>query len=377
MIYKYYIELIQCALTKESPSPKAISSISLPRLYHFAELNKLTPLMVNLSSHWTPASQQEQELLSYWKADATDCVFLEYKKFSLVKQLFSLAEKRKLSLTLFKGYFLANLYPDFTLRGSSDTDILIPPSQLTEVTHLLQELHYSHATDLDSPNVSTFLYKENDFLVHKIELHTSLFEDMQGSEIAFLESLSLSSPEKNISFACCGAVFKTLNHQEHLIYQIFHMVKHFCCHGFPARYLIDIALFTKEYHSVINWNEIEKIMFKLGYSCFYRQLFSIVILYFDAPKNILGSQTLCNDAEIQDLLIDILHFGMRSCNEVLSHYFYYFEKHIEHLEAENGALPDTITYDGETVPTQLVPLSFQREPILQKRIQLLRTLKLI
>lgn len=373
----YYMEILKCALNKTPPSKDAVRAISLSNLYHFAKLNKLIPLFTTILSYWPVTSKEDEDCITYWKDEATHSVFLEYKKFSLIKQLCTLAKERNLSITFFKGYILADLYPNFTLRTSSDTDILIDSSKLTQLFTLLADLHYSHMSELDSEQVYTYVYEEDGYPIHKLEIHTSLFENMHGAQISYLEELALSSPEKNISFSCCGIHLETLNHQEHLIYQIFHMIKHFGCHGFPARYLIDVALFIQKYHTAINWFELENIMNTLGYSVFYRQLITILLNYFDVPKDIFKNMALYSLEEISDLRDDILHFGMRSYPDEISNAFYYFETYIESLECKENKLLDTITFDGNTVPVSIVSLHFQENSDLQKRIHLLRNLRIL
>lgn len=377
MTDNYCMELLRCAMEQTKPSSKLIDTISLSDLYDFSCLNKLIPLTVNMLSLFKPVSDDEKQLVKFWREEAAGLVFLEYRRLALVKNLIKLADERKLSLTFFKGYLLANLYPDFALRNSSDTDILIEASQLTKIRSLLEELNYSHQNSSDTENVYTYVYAESGVPVHKIEVHTSLHENMQGWQLSYFESLNLSSPAKNISVKCCGTSFTTLNYKEHFIYQIFHMAKHLCCHGFPARYLIDTALFIKAYHKLIDWFEINHIMNRLGYSHFCRQLYSILIRYLAAPSCILCGEPLCSEEEFHDLLHDILHFGARAYSQKLSHYFFFFEQYIEKLEEKAKCLLSSITFDGNTVPLKIVPLEYQKNKTLQHRITLLQKLNLI
>ncbi len=373
----YYIEILNCIITGTAPSKDAVSAISLQNLYDFCALNKLLPLMTNHLSYWPCLSEEDEELVAWWKNEATRLVFLEYKKLSLIKELTEKAKNRGLSLLFFKGYQLAALYPNFALRNSSDTDILVDKTQFAQAAALLEELQYIHDASSDTENVYTYLYKEGDYTVHKIELHTSLYEDAQGQQLSCLEQLALNATEKNIPSECCGLQLLTLGHTEHFIYQIFHMVKHIGCHGFPARYLLDTALFINAHYAQIKWNTVLSAMDKLGYSHFYRMLCSIMVHHFGVPDIILGSLPLHTQEECADLLSDILHFGARSFGDKLSDHFYYFEQYIELLERKNGALLDTIFFDGRTVPAKVVPIEAQENRALQHRIHMLQKLRLI
>lgn len=377
MNYSYYMDLIRCALSGTAPSEDAVSAVALEDFYYFSALNKLTPLTTNLLPHWNTTTENEKALLTAWKAESAASVFLEYKKFSLIRSLVAQAKQSNLFLLFFKGYILADLYPDFALRTSSDTDLYVPQNQSAHAFELLGSLGYSRVKELDKKNVTTFLYEEDGVPVHKIELHTSLFEDLQGPRIAYLEQLQLAAPEKAVSVPCCGITLTTMPHTEHLIYQIFHIEKHLSCHGFPARYLIDVALFLRQYHPKIDWNLFYTAIDRLGYTKLCHRLFSVLIREFDIPEAVLCGRSACTTVEAEELLLDILHFGARSYPQALSDFFYDFEQYIERLEQRLGTLLPAVTFDGSTVPIDLVPLEYQQHPLLQQRIGMLRTLELI
>ncbi len=373
----HYMEVINSSLRNIAPSPEVISIISLEALYEFASLHKLIPLLVTIAEAWPCSFSHHKDLLNHWKSEAAGKVFLEYRKFALVKQLITSAKERNLPLIFFKGYILADLYPSFTMRTSSDTDLLVAPENFARACSLLEELQYIHLSHLDTHNVSTYVYREEGQTLHKIELHTSLFEDMQGRQIDYLNRLALAAPHKNIALASCGTTLVTLGHTEHLIYQLFHLVKHLCFHGLPIRYLLDIALFVQHYKEDIDWQRFNAAMGELGYACFWRHFVSLMEKYFPVPKGICSEEASYSDSRAQALLDDLLHFGMRSQENEISRAFYDFETYVENLEAPVGKRLASIAFDGSTVPADVVPLHLQAHPLLQKRIHLLQNLELI
>lgn len=373
----HYIEILECMITGTAPSKDAVSAVSLYDLCDFCTLNKLLPLATRMLSQWNCQTEDETNLVAWWKNESARYVFWEYKKLSLVKKLTEAAKDRGLSLLFFKGYLLSCLYPDFTLRYSSDSDILVKKEQHSQVISLLEELQYVRESALDTEHVTTFLFQESGYTIHKIELHTSLYEDARGTQLSYLEQLALDDSATNILSECCSMELLTLGHTEHFIYQIFHMVKHLGCHGFPARYLLDIALFINAYASEIKWNTVSAAMDNLGYSRFYQSLCSIMIHYFDAPDCILGTLPLESPSECTPLLHDILHFGARALGDTFSDGFYYFEQYIERLEERQGTRLEMISFDGNTVPLRIVPLEMQQNIDLQNRIRLLQDLQLI
>lgn len=373
----YYIELMNCALSQKEPSKSVLSELSLREIYDFCSLNKLLPLGTRLLPYLPCQTDEECFIIENWKQQACGLVFLEYQKNALLKQLQENAESRNIPLIFFKGCVLADLYPSFTMRNSSDTDIYVDKAYALSAIALLKDLNYIQETSLDEEDVLTFLYLQNDTMLHKIELHTSLYEDLNPKQIAVLEDIQFVDLKNTIFFHGCNFTVRTLTYQNHLIYQLCHMAKHLCSHGFPARYLLDVALFIQKYHTEIHWKNVDDIMQKLGFQTLYHRFLSILIYHFHIPTSILEKEFLCPSSEISDLLSDILTFGMRSMDKEISHYFFYFEKYLEKIITSRGSLPNNIAFDGTLVPSDIVPLHYQENSHLQKRILLLKNLNLL
>lgn len=369
-----YLEFIRSVLNQTMPSPDIVSSITPEELYRFASLNKMVPFFVPILDAWSPANDTERDCLIQWKQEAKEKVLCEYRKLALTKQLIDAAQEADISLTFFKGYVLADLYPDFTMRTSSDTDLFIHKGDFERTATLLESLHYQRVKSLDTANVFTFVYKEDGPPLHKIELHTSLFEDMKGPQIEYLESMQLEA--STLPLECCSTVLQTMSHQNHLIYQIFHLVKHLCFHGLPIRYLLDTALFIQQYGKEIDWKDFSKSMEHLGYSCFWRHFATLMITHFHVSAEILNGEKPGYNSTTSLLLQDLLWFGMRSQERELSRNFYLFETHLEAC-IEKGIPYGPITFDGNTVPYTVVPSNMQQHPILQQRIRFLEHLELL
>ena len=377
MNHTAYIEIMHCALSNTKPSSEICSRISLFELYDFASLNKLLPMFAKLLQYWPISSKEEQNLVDWWKNETTRLVFLEYNKQTLIKQLLAKANAKELCMVFFKGYILADLYPEFAMRNSSDTDIYVFPSDKASAFSLLKNMHYTHIEELEEDDVSTFLLTKDEIPLHKIELHTSLYEDLTQKQIDVLENIPLLSKDNIISLNCCHLALNTLNHENHFIYQLLHMAKHLCSHGLPARYLTDLSLFIQKYQNDINWLNVQNIVNKLGYLTFYQQLLSLLIHYFNAPDAIRLQLKLESKEDVSSLLADILSFGMRSQPQDISHYFYCFEKYLEQNTERTNGSQEKITFDGTTVPYNIVPKKYQENEVIQKRILFLLNIKLL
>ena len=67
----------------------------------------------------------DDDLLSYWKTASATCQVHEFEKYMILRKLLKSAKDRGITLVVFKGCILANLYPNYTYRLSSDTDIFV------------------------------------------------------------------------------------------------------------------------------------------------------------------------------------------------------------------------------------------------------------
>ena len=107
------------------------------------------------------------------------------------------------------------------------------------------------------------------------------------------------------------------------------------------------------------------------------QLISVLVHYFGLSESLLSREAIKPVQEAEELLRDIFSFGARSYGKKLSGAFFYFETYIEKMEQTLGKRLEQITFDGTMVPATVVPLQYQQEEQLQKRIGLLRKMKLI
>ena len=368
-----YVEILKDAIFQKTVDTTITEEINLPMLYQFGSLNKINVLCSSIIKNWCQSSDSDKEFANMWKIESAGAIMKEQQKRQLLKTLFDNASKEGLSPVLFKGYVLANLYPDFTFRNSGDTDLFIESLHYDRMVKFLTDTGYVQAHYLDTPTVHTFFYNENEETIHKIELHTSLYEDMTGPRIDILNAIDMTAIDNCITVDCCGLEFTTLNHTNHLIYQIFHMAKHICCHGISIRYLADISLFVTNYRADIDFEKFWEIIDKLGYRTFCIHLFSICIKYFDVDKEILLNNSFVYDASTNELLHDLVHFGMRSKDEKLSGQFFYFEQYIE----KKYTTISDITFDGTTVPYSEVSDKWQKNIELQERIAFLKKLQLL
>ncbi|MCR4746029.1 MAG: nucleotidyltransferase family protein [Lachnospiraceae bacterium] len=230
----------------------------------------------------------------------------EFRKYQAIRLVNEESKKRNLKFVFFKGVVLADLYPQYTERVSCDSDILVTDEEKDAAEQLLRDCGYTKDDKESKKHVQVYINRKFD---HTIELHTRLWEDYEGPRVEVLKSLKLSSPQKNIKVNACGIEVYTLAPREHLIYQLFHVIKHFSLNGIGVRYLIDITLFINKNFDEIDFKQFWKEIKRLGYTCFTETFFMICVRDLKMTDKVFESHPLGNIDGIEDLKMDLLNVG--------------------------------------------------------------------
>lgn len=241
-----------------------------------------------------------------WERDVKNNILKEAKKYFAIKLILEKSKNEDIKLVFFKGCILANLYPQYLLRISGDTDIFVYERDLPKAVDLLERIGYKKDEEHSKENVQ--VYHSAEFL-HLIELHTCLWEDYEGPKMTLLEKMDLTEEKSLISINVCGMDLLTLGYTEHLIYQMFHIIKHFSLETIGIRYLVDITLYIRQYYDKIDLKVFWDKMNLLGYSSFCYSFFELCIQYLDLEQEILEFAGQVQAADKNELLWDMITLG--------------------------------------------------------------------
>ena len=193
------------------------------------------------------------------------------------------ADANDLQVTVFKGIVLANLYPEPSLRISSDADLLIPEAQRDKMEDMLLHLGYRKIENESKKHVPVYAVNNGQSSL-TIELHDRLWEDYEGKQAEILKSLNLDNPNSFIRQNISMVPITTLGYNEHLIYQIFHIAKHFFFEGITFRYITDIALYINSFSEKIDFDFVRKNLQRLHYETIYDIIITICQKYLGMAK---------------------------------------------------------------------------------------------
>lgn len=303
--YKEYWDALGVALgckeTREHIDWKVVEKIAkeqitLPVLYHGLWANGRLGLI--------PEKMQEE-----WKEITCVTAIREMSRNADLERVLQAAAERNIKLICFKGNVIARLYPEWKTRISGDSDIYVYERDKSKAVQLLQDLGYRQYMEDSKEMVPVYVHP---FRNHKIELHFSLWEDYEGYQMELLDSMQLTREESLIKIKIGNADAWTLSPTNHLIFQMFHIIKHFVVQGIGTRYMLDITCFVNHH-----LNELDKDMFwscmeQLHYTDFCIHYFRLCIKYLDLNQDILPNQDCLDDENKQDkLLSDMMAFSNR------------------------------------------------------------------
>jgi len=302
-LYETIFTLTNAAIHPSSAKP--VTSVSdWVELLDLLRRGKLHGITYKTVSTLTETKTAPEGFLTAWKADTFRSGMKQLASTQELQHILKLAGEQNLTPVLFKGIVLADLYPEPSMRFSSDADIFIPVDQRPSMEQLLVSQGYVLIPGASKEHVPVYHINSGNRCL-KIELHDCLWEDYTGTQADILESLQLTAPDTLLTLSPLGIPVLTLGHTEHLIYQIFHIAKHFAFEGLRLRFLTDLTLFINTYKSEIDFTRFWNTMELLGYSAFCDSLFRICNRYLEMSDCVLSSKEdlPLNEAFLEDIVL--------------------------------------------------------------------------
>lgn len=303
--WKLYMYLLRCAIHGEKIDTTKLeeySDIDCNKLLERAKMNNQAMLLQDYIYEYALYRNQQFEK----PINNVAKVIYEYEKYKCIRNVLDLASKNKLSFVIFKGCVLSDLYPQYIQRNSSDTDIFVYKEYNEQAIKMLLDEGYVIEEEHTKDGVTVFVHGSKP---HVIELHTCLWENYEGKRLDILESFDLTNRNALIELETCGFKVTTLGYEEHLIYQIFHIIKHFSLDGIGVKYLADIALYVDAYGQYIDFERFWEKMEKLDYARFSHYLFAICIEFLGMKPDIIKNREMNMGDEMLEFMLDLFQYG--------------------------------------------------------------------
>lgn len=313
--WKIYLYMLKCAIYGTHLEPEKIAGFQKVPVEQLADRANRNGQRVLLSRYLLEYAQLVGEDWEEPSGYKTFAVLKEYEKYRCLRDIIALSQKEGLHFVIFKGCILADLYPQYAERISCDSDIYIDKEEKEHALKLLYAYGYEKNEEHSKEEVTVLVHKER---FHTIELHTCLWEDYTGKRLSVLDSFELTRKDKRITLKTCGFEVTTLGYQDHLIYQLFHIIKHFSLQGVGMKYLADITLYVNAYGKYLDYDDFWNKLDQLGYTKFCYYLFVICVEYLGMDDTILSGKDMEMGDELYKFMQDLLQVGNPSDGDQVS-----------------------------------------------------------
>lgn len=304
--WELYMYLLRCAIKKERLEEQTLAKYQDIESSKIRERAKKSGQLFLLDTNIYDYAVYRKEENIAQKIGINQVVY-QYERYKCIRKVLALAKENKLPFVIFKGCVLADLYPQYVQRSSCDTDIFVNHEYRQKAIEVLVDAGYIINEEHSKNEVCVLQYSK---FPHTIELHSCLWEDYEGKRLDILKSFGLTDTDKLIELETCGFIVTTLGYEEHLIYQLFHIIKHFSLEGVGMKYLADITLYVDAYGKYIDYQRMWKRLEQLDYAKFAHYLFAICIEFLGMDKAILEGRNMPMGNEFYEFMIDLFNGGV-------------------------------------------------------------------
>ena len=187
--------------------------------------------------------------------------------------------------TLMKGYVLRNYYPDKEARTFGDIDFLINESDRDKSHKALLDIGFKY----DEEDYNAYVWVYNKGVLH-IEVHTDIIYHKLFNDFDYINYFR----EKVKNKVLIKDNTYELRKEDHFIYVLVHLAKHFYNAGVGIRMILDVVVFLQKYGKTMDFDYINKELLYIQLKDFSNIIFFICKKYF-------GFDIECTSIEQNDL----------------------------------------------------------------------------
>ncbi len=299
-----FLELTKKAIRCDYSRDDSFKETDWNEVFNLANDNSIVAILFDVVKN---QETLPEDLKKIWDLYKFKTYVRQRRHFIALVDLLKELNDQEIDYASFKGVVISQGYPNPSYRISADSDILVDVSDRPKVSKLIEKRGYVLNPLKTKEKVFVYYNKEID---HVIELHTSVFEDYEGGKIDILKEAGIERADHRINCEIEDNIIRTLNPTDHLIYQIFHIVKHFILEGAGIRFFTDIVLFIEKYGEEIDYEIFWKWMDKCGYTQFAENFLTVCVNYFGMDDKVLyRHENKTDPAVIEALLIDFVYRG--------------------------------------------------------------------
>lgn len=285
---QYFIELISAYINNRAPVSPENSSIDWNEILYFAKIHSVqVPVFMSVD-------KLEKKPLVYDELKNQFLIAVNFsarQEYWMEKVIKAFAENG-IDHLLFKGYVVRNYYPDIEARSFGDIDILIKEEDRGKSDNVLRKSGFEYDADEYCKEVWTY-HKD----VLSLEVHTDIIYEKLFSDFDYIEYFRKKLKNKVL----IEKNTYELRAEDHFIYLMVHLAKHFYNYGVGIRMIMDIAVMKKYFNKNWDFEYINKELRDIGLSKFSNTIFYLCNRYLDS--NFEGVSSVGNTETIMDYVI--------------------------------------------------------------------------
>ena len=308
------LSLLKSSLKNEKYDGEKIDFEDLVYIYKMSEIHHVVPMIYNAAYNEDFFKECDANFQAMFKSSAFRYIFSQIQRTNHFLEVYKKLSEKNIKILVFKGIIFRNMYNNPDDRISSDEDILIKKEDYEKV----KEFFLSEGFEFIDKGEECAYFSKSTGLC--IEVSTSLFSH-ESKAYGHLNKLFEDVFEKSIKINIDKIDILTLSHEQHLIYIVFHNMKHFLTGGFGIRQVADFSKYIETYGEYINWEKFWSDLKDLNYDTFALNLIEISLKYLGFnndkityPDNITSFDELKNSQKYyinsESLINDILDAGV-------------------------------------------------------------------
>lgn len=309
-----FLSLLKSSLKNEKYDGEKIDFEDLVYIYKMSEIHHVVPMIYNATYNEDFFKECDANFQAMFKSSAFRYIFSQIQRTNHFLEVYKKLSEKNIKILVSKGIIFRNMYNNPDDRISSDEDILIKKEDYEKV----KEFFLSEGFEFIDKGEECAYFSKSTGLC--IEVSTSLFSH-ESKAYGHLNKLFEDVFEKSIKINIDKIDILTLSHEQHLIYIVFHNMKHFLTGGFGIRQVADFSKYIETYGEYINWEKFWSDLKDLNYDTFALNLIEISLKYLGFnddkityPDNITSFDELKNSQKYyinsESLINDILYAGV-------------------------------------------------------------------
>lgn len=258
---KYFVSLISSFLNRKAP--EAPYNIDWNEIYRLSEIHNVTAITANQISLLPQEQRPDKRLYSAFRQQIGHTLMHYDEKIKAYNFLKSLFEESNTEYIFVKGIILNTLYPVKEFRTSGDIDAIIREKDFDTFRGFIK----SKGITIKEESAICLTFEINGI---QIEVHSNLYSDNKYFDNIF----ELADKD--------GLEYK-LSLENHLLYVLCHIIKHFNLCGAGIRMFMDIDVLLRHSTDCIDYKHFFSICKELNIENFVKCSFSLCKSWFSTP----------------------------------------------------------------------------------------------